>query len=121
MANIIVVDDDPSICKAIESQLSLDGHVVRVATAPDTAIDLGHLFETDLVITDWNLKAEYDGFEVLEAVLAVRSDVLAIIISGYGFVFEPRYDHFLSIPKIAKPFSLSYLSETVRRLLQERN
>ena len=67
MAKIVILDDQPEICESIQRRLAEDGHEVRTSNVGDEAIDFGHLFEPDLLITDWHLGSEYDGLEVADA------------------------------------------------------
>ena len=116
MANIIVVDDEPTICKFVEERLIQEGHFVMVAHKPDEAIDIGHLFRADLLIADWNLKNDYDGFEVAQAISEVRKNLRTILMTGYSEIQNPPEG--LSVfGKLVKPFSLVELSYMVNRAL----
>lgn len=116
MAKIIVLDDEPSVCKVIECRLARDGHDVRVSNTGDEAIDLGYLFQPDLLITDWNLKSDYDGLEVAEAMTAAKQNVKTILITGYTSIKDasPEVEIFATLPK---PFSVDELANTVDRAL----
>ncbi len=116
MAKIIVLDDEPSICKVIECRLARDGHDVRISNTGDEAIDLGYLFQPDLLITDWNLKSDYDGLEVAEAMSVAKENVKTILITGYATYKNCPQDVeiFATLPK---PFSVDELAHTVDRAL----
>ncbi len=115
MAKIIVLDDEPIVCKVIECRLARDGHEVRVSTTGDEAIDLGYLFQPDLLITDWNLKSEYDGLEVAEAMSIANENVKTILITGYSYHQNSLCQDIFAI--LPKPFSVEELINTVDRAL----
>lgn len=116
MASIIVVDDDPVICKTVENILVFDGHVVRTSIHPEEAIDMAHLFKADVLIADWNLKNHYDGFEVAMAIKEVREDIKTILITGYHEITDPPSG--LSIfATLQKPFPAIEMSSMVDRAL----
>ena len=116
MANIIVVDDDKFVCDALDAKLSLDGHVVRASTSAEGAIDIGHLFKTDLLIADWNLESEYDGFEVALAISEVQKNLQTIMITGYTEIGKPPEG--LSVfGKLEKPFTVESLYQMVDQAL----
>ena len=60
-----------------------DGHDVRVVSNAADAIDLAHLFQPDLLITEWDLESDdYGGFEVAEACHAANANIKTIVFSG---------------------------------------
>src|SRR5438309_4644438 len=52
---ILVVDDEPSICRILTDLLTLDGHAVHIATTPGDAIELCRTRHFDLVFLDFYL------------------------------------------------------------------
>lgn len=116
MANIIVVDDDRFVCEALDAKLSREGHTVRSSTRAADAIDIGHLFKTDLLIADWNLESEYDGFEVALAISEVQKNMRTIMITGYSNIGNPPEG--LSVfGKLEKPFTVKSLYNMVDQAL----
>lgn len=117
MAKIIVLDDEPSVCKVIKCRLTRDGHEVRISNTGDEAIDLGYLFQPDLLITDWNLESDYDGLEVAEAVSVAKENVKTILITGYSSCYKNRSQAVEIFATLPKPFSVDELANTVDRAL----
>lgn len=115
MAKIVVLDDQPNICEIVETRLLLDGHEVRTTNTGDEAIDLGYLFQPDVLITDWNLESDYDGLEVAEAVSVAKENVKTILITGYSVDEAPAPVEIFA--KLPKPFSINELANTVDRAL----
>ncbi|MEL7497693.1 MAG: response regulator [Planctomycetota bacterium] len=111
MAKIVVLDDQIRTCETIKHRLLADGHEVKTATAGAEAIDLGYLFEPDVLITDLDLRSDYDGFEVATAVLAAKSDVKTILITGHDICRRTPDKRFFA--RFQKPFSLDKLAESV--------
>lgn len=117
MAKIVVVDDEIIICKYVANQLRKDGHEVEVSNTGDGAIDLGHFFKPDIVVTDICLGKDYSGLEVGEAIQSTNANVKVIAITG--FPTQELY-HCLEtkavVSLLIKPFSLSQISEAVRKV-----
>ncbi len=119
MAKILVLDDRPVICDAIQTRLSLEGHEVRTACAGDQAIDLGYLFEPELLVCDYDLKGEYDGLEVCEAIHYANNKIKMILMSGYSFSeIEGRLERQRLFSILEKPFCVEKLIEQVDRALE---
>ncbi|EME70457.1 response regulator [Paramagnetospirillum caucaseum] len=63
MANVIVVDDDPDLCRSVARYLSLVGMTVQCAGSGPELDALLPTFTPDLVVLDVNLPGE-DGFSI---------------------------------------------------------
>lgn len=111
MANLLVIDDDPDICKLVERALQKDGHTV---TLKNNAINLtaSNLKAYDLLLLDV-MMPEIDGFTLCRE---IRQDVDCPIlfltaktmeqdvIDGFAFGADDY---------IKKPFTLSELRARV--------
>ena len=115
MGKIVLLDDQPEICETLEYRLVEEGHEVRTALTGEDAIDLGYLFEPDLLITDWNLESDYDGYEVAEAITYANGDVKTILITGCLGTADSDFQFHAKIPK---PFSYDELAAIVDRTLK---
>jgi DNA-binding response OmpR family regulator len=49
---VLVVDDEPSVCAALESVLLLEGHVVKTVTKPERVLDEVARFAPEVVVLD---------------------------------------------------------------------
>jgi len=78
---ILVVDDDRSLLKLIDSALSKMGYQVTATESPEKALDLLHEKRFDLVLTDL-VMAPVDGFQVLAASKRLYHDVPVIVVTG---------------------------------------
>lgn len=117
MARIVILDDHNDVCETIRHRLVADGHDVRTANLGEDAIDLGYLFEPDVLITDWDLNSGYDGFEVAEAFDAALENVKKILITGFDTLPTSSAKFFA---KIRKPFSVEFLSQLVTDAVKDK-
>ena len=81
MANILVCDDERSICEMLEIALSRDGHRIETVTSGEAAerkID-GALY--DLIITDIKMPG-IDGIEVLRHAHAVSPESAVVLMTA---------------------------------------
>ena len=67
MANILVVDDARSTCKALEVILSREGHAVLTATSGVEALSCLESHEVELILCDVKMP-QMDGLTVLRQV-----------------------------------------------------
>ncbi len=115
---ILVVDDDPEMCRLLYDVLTEEGHTVETATTGQEA--LAKLSDqVDLVITDLRLK-EMKGLELMHQVKKQKSEVSVIIITAFGTIESAieamklgAYDY------IPKPFKMEELAIVVQKALQE--
>jgi DNA-binding NtrC family response regulator len=115
---ILVVDDDPEMCRLLYDVLTEEGHTVETATSGQEA--LARLSEqVDLVITDLRLK-EMKGLELMHQVKLKQPGVSVIIITAFGTIESAieamklgAYDY------IPKPFKMDELVIVVQKALGE--
>ena len=69
MNSVLVVDDDRSVAKFIETNLRLEGFDVRIAHDGDDALESVQREAPDLVLLDWGMP-RMDGIEVCEKLRA---------------------------------------------------
>jgi CheY-like chemotaxis protein len=115
---ILVVDDEPTVCKAIQMMLKYYGHEVQ--TAPDGAAALA-LFEAgqfDLIITDY-LMPEMKGDQLVTQIKRCRPRQRIIMVTAFA-------EDFLAYGKptggvdfvLTKPFSLEELRAAISKVMQ---
>ncbi len=119
--HILVVDDDPSMLKAIRKYLERTGNeVVAVGSATSALTALNnHAF--DAIVTDW-MMPEMSGIELIYQVRKTISPLPVImVITGLGSEFARRHaletgaDDFLS-----KPFELHELEQRLNNLFNRK-
>jgi len=83
---ILVIDDEKSLLETMQMILSRSGYTVL--TAADAVEGLKIIKEFDnqlsLIITDLALPGGFDGFNILEAVKDIGSEIPVIMITAYG-------------------------------------
>jgi two-component system, chemotaxis family, CheB/CheR fusion protein len=117
---VLVIEDDPSVQKALEAMLRAEGHRIAAAATGQAALDLvaagGAL--PDLLIADYNLPGGMNG---LEAVSRLRSalgrQAPAIILSGDVRAAKQSEIAASGCVSVTKPAEAAALSRLVQRLL----
>lgn len=115
---ILIVEDDPEMCRLLSDVLAEEGHKVETASNGEEAFtSLSN--DTDLVITDLKLK-EMQGLELMHQVKQVQPEVSVIIITAFGTIESAieamkmgAYDY------IPKPFKMDALAIVVQKALKE--
>src|ERR1700741_3695171 len=117
---ILVVDDEEELRKAIVEILTLDGFQVDQAGSAEEAADKLSYTAYDVLITDHNLPGK-TGVELLEESLVRYPEIIGVVITGYGTIEtavsaikKGAYNY------LTKPFKLVELPIMVRKGLKER-
>jgi two-component system KDP operon response regulator KdpE len=117
MPKVLVVDDDPSLLKAMRIGLTARGDEVVTAHSGTEAIDQVALARPDLVILDLGLP-DVDGIEVCRRIRAF-SAVPIVVLSAYGDerrkveALDSGADDF-----VTKPFGMAELEARLRVALR---
>jgi two-component system KDP operon response regulator KdpE len=117
VTKVLVVDDDPSLLKALRIGLTARGDEVLVAHSGAEAINQVALAGPDLVILDLGLP-DLDGLEVCRRVREF-SDVPIVVLSAYGDerrkveALDAGADDF-----VTKPFGMAELEARLRVALR---
>jgi two-component system NtrC family response regulator len=82
---VLVVDDEPSICRSCEKILVREGYEVKTVTSGAGALDLLGREPFDLVFTDLKM-AEMGGMELLEALRSQYPDIVPVVITGFATI-----------------------------------
>ncbi len=82
---VLVVDDEPAICRSCEKILSREGYAVTTVTSGADA--LRHLAEGtyDVVFTDLKM-AELGGMELLGVLRSSFPDIVPVVITGFATI-----------------------------------
>lgn len=117
MTKVLVVDDDPSLLKALRIGLTARGDEVLLAHSGTEAINQVALAGPDLVILDLGLP-DFDGLEVCRRIREF-SDVPIVVLSAYGDerrkveALDSGADDF-----VTKPFGMAELEARLRVALR---
>lgn len=84
-SRVLVVDDEPNMCRILGKVLSAHGHEVRTATSAEEGLRLLEQVEVDAVLTDVRMPG-MDGIEFLRRVKGLQADLSVIIMTAFGSV-----------------------------------
>lgn len=79
---ILVVDDEPSICKSLSRLLREEGYNVLIAHSGEQALESLAMQRVHVIISDQRMPG-MSGTELLDKVKSLYPDVVRIILSGY--------------------------------------
>jgi len=82
---ILITDDDESLRRVIEHNLSNKGYRLLLASNGEEALNIFKSEDVDIVVTDIKME-KMDGLELLENVKRLNSNVLVIMITAHGSV-----------------------------------
>ena len=112
---IMVLDDEPIVCKRLKPALEKIGYEVDAFTQSPEAMRQIQRISYDIIITDLKMK-EIDGMQFLSEAKKLHPDTEVIVITGFATMETAKQ----SLQKgvfdfIAKPFKLSEIQEVVNR------
>jgi two-component system response regulator MprA len=118
MAQVLVVDDEPTLVTALERALRLDGHEVGVATDGERALDQLASSQPDLVVLDV-MMPRIDGLEVCRRLRATGDRTPVLMLTARDGI-DDRVDGLDAGADdyLPKPFALRELRARVRALLR---
>ncbi len=112
---VLVIDDDPSICKTVGLLLEDHGYSPRTYTDPDEAIEAAEKQSYQLALIDLRMP-KMDGVEVVEKLKKIDDRMSCIVMTAY-----PDLDSATETMRrgtcdyIAKPFKQEELIDAVER------
>lgn len=117
---ILIVDDEDSICGLIGNYLGINGYRFRSTTDPLEAMALLEIGDFDLVISDICMSG-LEGVQLMRQTQQRRADIDFIIMSGHAseYSYKDIVDAGAS-DFILKPFSIGELEAKLKRLEKER-
>ena len=120
MPRILVIDDEESVLKLLETFFEREGFDVEVATDGAIGLAINLVSQVDIVVTDI-LMPHKEGFETIQEFRQKFPHVKIIAISGGGKNGPETYLEFAKVfgadKTFAKPLDLSELREAVEELL----
>ena len=119
-AHILIVDDEPVICKSCEKVFRRSGHTVGSATSGRAALAMLKAETYDVVFTDLKMM-DMGGLEVLQNIKEHYPTTVVVIITGYATIASAvetmRSGAFDYLPK---PFTAGELIAVLDRALERR-
>jgi len=134
-ARVLVVDDDPSVCRLLQVGLARRGFEVVLATSSTDALRVLETAEVDVVLTDVLMEGT-DGLQLCARIVAERSDVPVIVMTAsqdletaigairagaYDFVTKPvEFELFVvALERAVRHRGLTAEVERLRRAVEE--
>jgi len=114
---ILIIDDDPQICKSLRKVLQAEGYEVVLAASGREGLDKFDPVHTDLVMLDINLPGE-KGWDVFARITSINALLPIIIITGRQDQFEMAAAAGVGA-LIEKPMDMLFLLQTVAEMLVE--
>ena len=126
MPRILVVDDDPMVCVAIEVCLTRKGFEVTVADGGEAGMRALEAADFDVMLIDVFMP-HMRGFEAIRMFHERRPDIPIVAMSGYAFANAERAPDFLRMTIelgaaccLRKPFTPKALLTTVNECLTKQ-
>jgi two-component system response regulator PilR (NtrC family) len=121
MSNVLVVDDEKSMCDFLSIMLKRDGYGVKVAQNGISAAKLIKENDFDVVITDVQMPKS-NGLDVLDAVNKTNSNTPVVMMTAYATaetavkaMKKGSYDY------ISKPFNIEDLQLIIKNAVKKKN
>ncbi|RJQ38595.1 MAG: sigma-54-dependent Fis family transcriptional regulator [Nitrospiraceae bacterium] len=117
---ILIVDDEPDICRALEFLLKGEDYAVSSATSGEAAIEKLKAEGFDAVLTDMKM-GRLDGMQVLEKIKELSPDTPVIIMTAFASV-ESAVEAMKkgASDYVVKPFLNEEIKLTIRRTLEQK-
>ena len=114
--NILVVDDDRSICKLMGSLLEMEGYPHRIVRQGEAALEAIGVAHYDIVISDIYM-GDVSGLDVLEAVRKSSPESEVVIMTAHGSV-ETAVEAVRAgaFDYISKPFAVDDILGVISRI-----
>jgi len=117
---ILIVDDEPDICKALEFLLNREGYAVTAVNSGEDAIEKLKTEGFDVVITDLKM-GKVDGMTVLEKSKETAPDMPVIIMTAFASI-ESAVEAMKrgAADYIVKPFLNEEIKLTIKKILEQK-
>ena len=117
---VLIVDDEPDICGAVQDLLQDEGYSTRTANDTDSALAALAERVPSLVLLDiWLRNGEREGIDLLQTVGSRFRDLPVVMISGHGSV-RTAVDamNLGAVDFLEKPFDSGLLLHVIGRSLE---
>ena len=112
---IMVLDDEPIVCKRLKPALEKQGYEVDTFTQSHEAMEQIKTIDYDIIVTDLKMKG-VDGMQLLTEAKRRSPKTEVIVITGFATLETARQSFQKGVfDFIAKPFKLSEIQEVVKR------
>jgi two-component system cell cycle response regulator CtrA len=78
---VLLIEDDSAVARSIELMLQSDGFNVYVTDLGEEGLDLGKIYDYDIIVLDLNLP-DMHGYDVLKRLRVAKVETPILILSG---------------------------------------
>lgn len=119
---ILIVDDDPAVCKVISRVASVNGFLPLSAETGEQALEMLENDDYALIVLDLTLGDEIDGFEIVERLRGAHREVPIIILSANDVPHDMLYGLEIGADDyVTKPFDPIFLGAKIKALIRRDN
>lgn len=117
---ILIVDDEPDICRALEFLLKGEDYAVSSATSGEAAIEKLKTESFDVVLTDLKM-GRVDGMQVLEKTKDITPDTPVIMMTAFASV-ESAIEAMKkgASDYVVKPFLNEEIKLTIKKVIERK-
>ena len=117
---ILVIDDEPVVCKGCRLALSDQDHLVDICMTGREGVDLIREGAYDLILLDMKLP-DIEGVEILRTIHETKQGLLVIVMTGYSTVQNAVEAMKLgAFDYLPKPFTDEELMLVVQRAIEKK-
>lgn len=118
--NILIIDDEASICESLQGILEDEGYNVVTASSGEMGIRTLASEPIDLVFLDILMPGGLDGLETLRRIKQISPDTEVIMITGHGtFELALEAGSMGALDFLGKPLSLDIILDKVKEVAQK--
>ena len=115
---VLLIEDEPTTAKSIEMMLTTEGFNVYTTDLGEEGLDLGKLYDYDIILLDLNLP-DMHGYDVLKKLRLSKVQTPVLILSGIAEMdSKVRSFGFGADDYVTKPFEPRELVARIRTILR---
>jgi DNA-binding NtrC family response regulator len=116
---IMIIDDEPIVCKRLKSALQKVGYAVESFTDSAAALEKIQQTRFDIIVTDLKMEGA-DGMQVLTEAKALYPRTRVIIITGFATMETAKESfHKGAFDFVAKPFKLGDILDCIKKIEEQ--
>jgi DNA-binding NtrC family response regulator len=118
---ILILDDEPIVCKRLKPSLEKLGFEVDTFTRSFEAMQAVEKARYDIIVTDLKMEG-MDGMRFLQEAKKLYPETEVIVITGFATMETAKESYQKGVfDFVAKPFKLGEIQEVVRKAAEKRH